>query len=320
MKRIQFDDYGEPDVMHLADAPIPEPGPGQARVKVEAIGVNFIDIYQRSGLYRVGLPFTPGQEAAGTVDALGEGVDQVKVGDGVAYSFVPGAYAEYAVVPAEKLVPVPQGVPSRAAAALMLQGMTAHYLSTDTFPLQSGQTVLIHAAAGGTGQLLVQMAKRRGARVFGTVSTPEKAQLARDSGADEVFLYGDFDTECKRLTNGHGVDVVYDSVGKDTFDRSLQCLRPRGMMVLFGQSSGPVAPFDPQILNARGSLFLTRPSLGHYMLTRDELLNRAWDIFEWAVNGQLNVRIDREFPLGQAADAHRALSSRATMGKVLLIP
>ncbi|MBL8120932.1 MAG: alcohol dehydrogenase catalytic domain-containing protein, partial [Anaerolineae bacterium] len=181
MKRIQFDDYGEPDVMHLADAPIPEPGPGQARVKVEAIGVNFIDIYQRSGLYRVGLPFTPGQEAAGTVDALGEGVDQVKVGDGVAYSFVPGAYAEYAVVPAEKLVPVPQGVPSRAAAALMLQGMTAHYLSTDTFPIQSGQTVLIHAAAGGTGQLLVQMAKRRGARVFGTVSTPEKAQLARDS-------------------------------------------------------------------------------------------------------------------------------------------
>jgi NADPH2:quinone reductase len=320
MKRVQFDDYGEPDVMHLADAPIPEPGPGQARVKIEAIGVNFIDIYQRSGLYRVGLPFTPGQEAAGTVEAVGDGVDHLKAGDRVAYSFVPGAYAEYAVIPAEKLVPVPQGLSSRVAAALMLQGMTAHYLSTDTFPIHTGHTVLVHAAAGGTGQLLVQMAKRRGARVFGTASTPEKAQLARDCGADEVFLYGDFDTGCKRLTNGHGVDVVYDSVGRDTFDRSLQCLRPRGMMVLFGQSSGPVPPFDPQILNARGSLFLTRPSLGHYILNRDELLKRAWDIFEWAASGQLNVRIDREFPLAQAADAHRALSSRATSGKVLLIP
>ena len=319
MKIIRVHEYGEPEVMRLEHMGPPEPTAGMIRVKVEAIGVNFIDIYQRSGQYRPALPFTPGQEAAGVVDMVGEGVYNIKVGDRVAYGFTIGAYAEYTIVPAEKVVPVPDAIDSRTAAALMLQGMTAHYLVTDTYQVRSGQTVLIHAAAGGTGLLLVQMAKLRGARVLGTVSSDAKAVLAREAGADEVFTYADFDTEVKRLTNGYGVDVVYDSVGKDTFERSLNCLRPRGYMVLFGQSSGPLAPFDPQLLNSKGSLYLTRPSLGYYTATSDETQYRAAAIFELVQSGKLKVRIDRALPLDQAPEAHRALSSRATTGKVLLV-
>lgn len=322
MKIIRVHEYGGPEIMRLEDAPIPEPGTGMVRVKIEAIGLNFIDIYQRSGLYRPTLPFTPGQEAAGTVDAVGAGVTEFAVGDRVGYGFTPGAYAEYALVPVEKLIPIPNEVDTRTAAAILLQGMTAHYLSHDTFPLERTHTALIHAAAGGTGQLLVQIAKIRGARVIGTVSTPEKAATARRAGADEVIIYTeqDFEAETKRLTEGRGVDVVYDSVGKDTFDKSLNCLRPRGYMVLFGQSSGPVPPIDPQILNPKGSLFLTRPSLGHYLLTREEMLRRASDLFRWVSQGELHVMIDRTYPLAEAAEAHRALDGRLTQGKVLLIP
>lgn len=320
MKLIRVHEYGEPEVMKLEVMGPPEPGPGQVRLKVEAIGVNFIDLYQRSGQYRPALPFTPGQEAAGVVDMVGEDVTEFKVGDRGAYAFVLGAYAEYVIVPVEKLVPIPEGVTSKTAAALMLQGMTAHYLATSTFPIQSGHTAIVHAAAGGTGQLLVQMIKQRGGRVIATASTPEKLEIARQAGADDVCLYDDFEVEARRLTNGHGVDVVYDSVGKETFERSLNCLRPRGYLVLFGQSSGAVPPFDPQILNSRGSLFLTRPSLGHHTLTRDELLQRAGDCLNMVAEGKLNVTIDRELPLEQAAEAHRALASRKTSGKVVLIP
>lgn len=322
MKIIRFYEFGEPDVMRLEDAPLPEPDAGMVRLKLEAIGVNFVDLYQRGGLYRVALPFTPGSEAAGVVDAVGEGVTEFKVGDRAAYGFVVGAYAEYAVVPAEKLIPLPAGVDAQVAAAALLQGMTAHYLAFDTFPLKAGQTTLIHAAAGGTGQLLVQMAKLLGARVIGTTSTPEKAEIARKAGADEVILYTqqDFEAETKRLTDGKGVDVVYDSVGKDTFDKSLNCLRPRGYLVLFGQSSGPVPPLDPQILANKGSLFLTRPSLGNYLLTREELLMRASAVLNWIAEGKLHVTIDRSFPLSEAAEAHRVLAARQTSGKVLLIP
>jgi NADPH2:quinone reductase len=319
MRIVRVHEYGEPEVMKVENMGPPEPVAGMVRVKVEAIGINFIDIYQRSGQYRPALPFTPGQEAAGVVDMVGEGVFDFKVGDRVAYGFTIGAYTEYAIVPAEKLVHVPDAVDSQTAAALMLQGMTAHYLVTDTYQVRTGQTVLVHAAAGGTGSLVVQMAKLRGARVLGTVSNDEKAKLAREAGADEVFQYADFDTEVKRLTNGHGVDVVYDSVGKDTFDRSLNCLRPRGYMVLFGQSSGAVPPFDPQVLNSKGSLFLTRPTLGNYTATPDEIQYRAAAIFELAQSGKLKVRIDRALPLEQAPEAHRALASRATTGKVLLV-
>ncbi len=319
MRIVRVHVYGEPEVMQIENMGPPEPTAGMVRVKVEAIGVNFIDIYQRSGEYRPALPFTPGQEAAGMVDMVGEGVYNFKVGDRVAYGFTIGAYAEYTIVPAEKVVPVPDKVDSRTAAALMLQGMTAHYLVTDTYQVHGGQTVLIHAAAGGTGLLLVQMAKLRGARVFGTVSTEAKAVLAREAGADEVFLYDDFDTEVKRLTNRYGVDVVYDSVGKDTFERSLSCLRPRGYMVLFGQSSGAVPPFDPQLLNSKGSLYLTRPSLGYYTSTTDETRYRAAAMFALVESGKLKVRIDRALPLEQAPEAHRALESRATTGKVILV-
>ena len=318
MRIVRVHDYGEPEVMRVEHMGPPEPMAGMVRVKVEAIGVNFIDIYQRSGQDRPALPFTPGQEAAGVVDMVGEGVHTVRVGDRVAYGFTIGAYAEYTIVPAEKIVSVPDAIDSRTAAALMLQGMTAHYLVTDTYQVHSVQTVLIHAA-GGTGLLLVQMAKLRGARVLGTVSSDAKAKLAREVGADEVFNYADFDTEVKRLTNGYGVDVVYDSVGKDTFDRSLNCLRARGYMVLFGQSSGAVPPFDIQLLNSKGSLFLTRPSLGAYTATYDEIQNRAAAIFALTESGKLIVRIDRTLPLEQAPEAHRALSSRATTGKVLLV-
>jgi NADPH:quinone reductase len=322
MKAIRIHQHGGPEVLSYEDIPTPEPGPGEALVKIEAIGINFIDVYRRVGLYPVALPFTLGEEAAGTVAALGPGVENLRVGDRVAYASVAGAYAEYAVVPAARLVPIPAGLDSRQAAAAMLQGMTAHYLTHSTYPIQPGDQVLVHAAAGGAGLLVVQMAKRRGARVFGTVSTEAKAALARAAGADEVILYtqADFEAEIKRLTGGRGLDAVFDSVGQTTFDKSLNCLRPRGYMVLFGQSSGPVAPFNPQTLNAKGSLFLTRPTLGHYILTRDELLERAGDVLGWAAAGELTLRIDSEFQLAQAADAHRRLESRATSGKLLLIP
>lgn len=322
MKRVVFRQPGGIEVLEVEDAPVPEPGVGQVRVKIEAAGVNFIDIYQRIGQYKVALPHVPGMEAAGTVDALGPDVQGFAPGDRVAYAFVPGAYAEYALVPAEKCVHVPQGVTMQEACTLMIQGMTAHYLSHSTVPLAPGHTVLIHAAAGGTGQLLVQMAKLAGASVIGTVSTEGKAALARTLGADEVILYSeqDFEAEVKRITEGRGVDVVYDSVGKDTFDKSLNCLRPRGYMVLFGQSSGPVPSFDPQILNAKGSLYLTRPTLGHYLLTRAELLERANAVFGWAAAGKLHVRVDRVFALEDAGEAQNVLNNRGTLGKLLISP
>jgi NADPH2:quinone reductase len=322
MKLIRVRQVGGPEVMAVDDVTMPHPASGQVRVKIAAIGVNFIDIYQRSGLNKVALPFTPGQEAAGVVEAVGEGVTSVNVGDRVAYSSVLGSYAEYAIVPADRAVPIPAGVDYNLAAAALLQGMTAHYLTHDTFPLQSGQTALIHAAAGGTGLLLVQVAKMRGARVIGTTSTEAKAQIAKEAGADEVILYTqqDFEAETKRLTDGRGVDVVYDSVGKDTFEKGLNCLCIRGYMVLFGQSSGAVSPLDPQVLNQKGSLFLTRPTLAHYILNREELLRRSGDLFTWIAERRLKVSIDRTFPLDEAARAHEALAGRGTSGKVLLIP
>lgn len=322
MKAVRVHQYGGLEALKLEDVPLPEPGAGEARVKVEAIGVNFIDIYHRIGRYQGALPLTLGQEAAGIVEALGPDVTEVKPGDRVAYASVQGAYAESAIVPAARLVPIPAGVDAQQAAALMIQGMTAHYLTFSTYPLKEGETALIHAAAGGTGQLLVQLAKRRGARVIGTVSTEEKADLARAAGADEVILYmqQDFEAEVRRLTNKVGVDVVYDSVGKDTFDRSLNCLRRRGYMVLFGASSGAVPPLDPQVLNAKGSIYLTRPFLAHYIADRAELLQRANDIFHWIAAGELKATIDKTFPLAEAADAHRYLEGRQSKGKILLIP
>jgi NADPH2:quinone reductase len=322
MKAIRVHEYGDPEVLRYEEAPLPEPGAGEARVKIEAAGVNFIDIYHRTGKYPGQLPITLGTEGAGMLDAIGPGVSDLKPGDRVAYAMQQGAYAEYAVVPASKLVLIPDNVDTREAAAVMLQGMTAHYLCYSTYPLQPGETALIHAAAGGVGLLLVQVAKRCGARVIGTVSTEEKARLAREMGADEVILYtqADFEAETRRLTAGQGVDVVYDSVGKTTFDKSLNCLKPRGYLVLFGQSSGPVPPLDPQVLNAKGSLFLTRPTLGHYMANRKELLERAGDLFEWMASGELHVRIDQSFPLAEAAEAHRYLEARKTKGKLLLVP
>lgn len=322
MRAIRVHDYGGPEVLRLEDLPVPEPGPGEARVKIAAAGVNFIDIYHRSGQYKGTLPMIPGMEASGIVDAVGPDVSDVQVGDRVVYAMRQGAYAEYVIVQATMLAPVPAGIDLHQAAAVMLQGMTAHYLTYSTYPLRQGDIALIHAAAGGVGLLLVQIAKRCGARVIGTVSTEEKATLAREAGADDIILYTreDFSAAVRRLTDGAGVHVVYDSVGKTTFEGSLDCLRPRGYMVLFGQSSGAVPPFDPQVLNAKGSLFLTRPSLGHYLLTRDELLWRAGDLFAWMAAGELKVRIDATYPLEQAAEAHRALASRATSGKLLLLP
>lgn len=322
MRAIRVHEYGEPEVMRYEELPLPEPGENEARVRLVAAGLNFIDIYQRSGQYRTPLPLTLGLEAAGVIDAVGPGVTDLKPGDRVAYAMQQGAYAQFAVVPAWKLVPVPDAIELTIAAATMLQGMTAHYLACSTFPLQPGQTALVLAAAGGVGLLLTQIAKRRGARVIGAVSTAAKAELARGAGADEVILYteADLEAEVKRLTDGRGVDVVYDSVGRATFEKSLNCLRPRGLLALYGQSSGAVPPFDPQVLNAKGSLFLTRPSLGHYVATRSELLERANDLFAWIAAGELEVRIDRTFPLVEAAAAHRALASRQTTGKILLIP
>ena len=301
---------------------MPRPGPGQALLRIEAVGLNFVEIYQRTGLYRLPLPFTAGSEAAGTVEAVGPGVTTVRPGDRVASVNTLGAYAEYALAQAERLVPVPDRVTTRQAAAVLLQGITAHYLTHSTFPLQRGQTCLVHAAAGGVGLLLCQMARRLGARVIATVSTEEKAALAREAGADEVILYtqADFETEVKRLTAGTGVHVVYDSVGRTTFAKGLNCLVPRGMMVLFGQSSGPVEPFELQLLAQKGSLFLTRPTIGHYTASRAELLERADEVLGWVASGALAVRVGHEYPLAQAAEAHRALEGRRTTGKALLLP
>jgi NADPH:quinone reductase len=322
MRVVRIHQYGGPEAMQLDELATPEPGAGQVRVKVEAAGVNFIDIYQRSGTYKGALPFSLGLEAAGAVEAIGPNVSGLQVGDRVAWKDTPGSYATHTLVAQDKLVKLPGGLSSRDAAAIMLQGMTAHYLIHSTYPLKQGETCLIHAAAGGVGLLLCQMAKMRGARVIGTVSTEQKARLAREAGADEVILYRDqdFEAEVKRLTDGKGVQVVYDGVGKDVFDKNLNCLAPRGYEVLFGQSSGVVPPVDPQTLNVKGSLFLTRPTLGSYTATREELDWRANDLFGWIAEGKLRVRVDRTFPLEQAAEAHTALNGRQTTGKVLLIP
>lgn len=322
MKAIQIKETGGPEKMELVDLPQPAAGPGQAVVKIAASGVNFIDVYFRIGLYKADLPATLGSEAAGTVESVGPGVTEVAVGDRVAYAMARGSYAAYAAVPAAQLVKVPAGIDFETAAAAMLQGMTAHYLMHSTFALKAGDACLVHAAAGGAGLLIVQMAHRIGARVLGTVSTEAKADLARQAGADEIILYTqqDFEIEVKRLTGGRGVDVVYDSVGATTFAKSLNCLRPRGMLALFGQSSGPVPPLDPNILNAKGSLFLTRPSLAHHCLTREELLWRAGDVLSWVAAGALKIRVDRAYPLAEAAQAHRDLEGRRTSGKLLLIP
>jgi NADPH2:quinone reductase len=322
MKAIRVRAPGGPEVLRLEEIAVPAPGPGQVLVQVEAAGVNFIDVYQRTGQYPVTPPFTPGQEAAGRVSATGAGVTAPQVGDRVAYTGVLGAYAEYAVVPADRTVVLPDGVSARQGAAAMLQGMTAHYLATTTYPLRPGDTCLVHAAAGGVGLLLCQIAKLRGARVLGTVSTRQKAELARGAGADEVVLYTeqDFEAEVKRLTGGAGVQVVYDSVGRTTFEKGLNCLARRGLMVLFGQSSGPVGPFDPQVLNQKGSLFLTRPTLAHYIAARAELEARAADVLRWIARGTLKLHLAHEFPLAQAAEAHRQLEGRKTTGKVLLLP
>lgn len=322
MRVIRVEKNGGPEVLTPQELERPTPGEGEVLVKLEAVGVNFIEIYQRKGQYKLALPHTPGGEGAGVALEVGAGVTDISEGDRVASANLQGAYAEYALAPAERLVVLPAGLGTDVAAALMLQGMTAHYLSHSTYALTEGDTCLVHAAAGGVGLLLVQMAKRRGARVIGTVSSEVKAELARGAGADEVILYTeqDFAEEVKRLTGGAGLEVVYDSVGKTTFEGSLNCLAPRGMLVLYGQSSGPVPPFDLQVLNAKGSLYLTRPSLGYYTRTREELQGRAGDILGWAASGELSVRIDSRLPLAEAAEAQRKLESRGTSGKVLLIP
>jgi NADPH2:quinone reductase len=322
MKAIRIHAPGGPETMKLEDVPQPEPKAGEAVVKVDAAGLNYIDVYFRSGLYKAEYPLTLGLEAGGTVTAVGANAHGVKVGDRVAYTGVPGAYAEYAVVPTARLVVLPGGVSTKQGAAAMLQGMTAHYLACSTYPLKKGDTCLVHAAAGGVGLLLCQMAKMRGARVIGTVSTDEKAKLAREAGADETIIYTrqDFEAEVKRLTDGKGLQVVYDAVGKDTWDKSLNSLAPRGLIALYGQSSGPIGQIDPQILNTKGSLFLTRPSLNHHTASRDELQSRAGEVLGWIRDGKLRLRMEFEFPLKDAAEAHRALESRKTTGKVLLVP
>ncbi len=322
MRAIRVHELGAPEVMRLETADDPVPGPGEALVRLEATGVNFIEVYFRKGLYKTPLPFTPGSEGAGVVVSVGDGVTGVRAGDRVASTNLRGSYAELALAPADRLVVLPEGVSTRQGAAVMLQGMTAHYLVNSVHRLLSGERCLIHAAAGGVGLLLCQMARQRGAFVIGTTSTEEKAALAREAGADEVILYTrqSFADEVKRITSGDGVHVVYDSVGATTFMHSLDCLRPRGMMALFGQSSGPVAPFDPSILNQKGSLFLTRPTLAHYVATPDELRWRAGEVLGDVATGALRVRIDRDVPIAQAAEAHRALEGRRTTGKVLLVP
>lgn len=334
MKAIQIAQNGGPETLQLVDLPIPQPKPNEAVVKLAASGVNFIDIYQREGRYKVPLPFVLGQEGAGVVTAVGSDVKSIKAGDRVAYVYSPlhawgvtstealGSYAEYAAVPADRLVPIPSGISEQQAAAAMLQGMTAHYLTHDTYPLKRGETALVHAAAGGVGLLLVQMAHNIGARVIGTVSTEDKARLARDAGADEIIFYTrqDFEAETKRLTNGEGVHVVYDGVGKTTFDKGLNVLRPRGYMVLFGGSSGAVPPLDLILLSQKGSLFITRPTLVHYIATTDELRARAGAVLGMIAAGKLKLRIERTYKLADAQQAHRDLEARKTTGKLLLVP
>lgn len=322
MKAIQIHETGGPEVLQVAELDIPEPGPGQVLIRVEAIGVNFVEIYFRKGTYKTTLPFTPGSEAAGTVEKLGPGVTGFEEGDLVASVSVTGSYAEYALVPAEKLVKVPSRLSPEQAAAAMLQGMTAHYLAYSTFELNAGDTALVHAGAGGVGLLLTQVATRLGAKVITTVSSKEKAELSREAGAREVILYTeqDFEAEVKRVTQGKGVDVVYDSVGKTTFEKSLNCLRPRGMLALFGASSGPVPPFDLIQLSSKGSLFVTRPTLWHYVATRAELEWRAGKVLDWAATGELNLRMEHLYPLAEAAQAQIDLEGRKTTGKILLEP
>src|SRR5271170_8010132 len=322
MKAIQIKQTGGPEVMEVVDLPVPQPKPNEAVVKIAAAGVNFIDVYNREGRYKAPLPLVLGQEGAGVVSAVGSDVHTAAVGDRVAYTMALGSYAEYAAVPAERLVKIPAGVSERDAAAALLQGMTAHYLVYDAYPLKKGETALIHAAAGGVGLLLVQMAHNLGARVIATVSTEEKAKLALGAGADEVILYtqADFEAETKRLTGGHGVDVVYDSVGKTTFEKGLNLLRPRGMMVLFGGSSGAVPPFDLIQLSQKGSLYVTRPTLVSYTATTEELQARSSALFKMIAEGKLKLRIEHIYPLADAAIAHRELKGRKTTGKLLLIP
>jgi NADPH2:quinone reductase len=320
MRAVVVEEFGPAENLKLVELPKPVPRPGEVIVKVAFCGVNFIDVYFRTGLYKVPPPVSIGNEASGVVDAVGDGVTDLRPGDRVAYAMVRGAYAEYTSVPAVQLVKIPAAVSLEQAAAVMLQGMTAHYLTRSTFPLKAADTCLVHAAAGGTGALVVQMARQIGARVFGTVSTPGKAAIARAAGVDEVIFYTeqDFAAEARRLTDGRGVDVVYDGVGRSTFDKSLDSLRPRGMMVLFGYASGPVTSVDPSQLNSKGSLFLTRPTLAHYIATREELTWRATEVLDLVASGRLTVRIDAVYPLDHAADAHRVLEGRGTTGKLLL--
>ncbi len=322
MKLIRITQNGGPEVLKIAEAPVPGPGPGQALIRIHAIGINYVDTYFRAGLYKAALPFTPGNEAAGVVESVAPGVTEVKPGDRVAYAMTLGSYAEYTCVAAANLVPLPDNVDFNTAAAGMLQGMTAHYLTHSTFALKAGDKCLVHAAAGGAGRLIVQMAKMLGATVYGTVGSEEKARIAKSAGADEIIIYtrDDFAAEVKRFTDGKGVDVIYDSVAASTFMKGLDVIRPRGMMVLFGQSSGPVAPLDPNILNPKGSLFLTRPTLAHYIAAREELLWRAGDVLGWIASGKLELRIEKTYPLAQAPQAHRDLESRKMAGKLLLIP
>jgi NADPH:quinone reductase len=322
MKAIQIQTIGGPEVLEVVELPIPVPGPGQVLIRVETVGLNFIEIYFRKGQYKAALPLIPGSEAAGTVEELGPGVQGFSAGELVASTAVIGSYAEYALVPAAQLVKVPEGLCPEKAAAAMLQGMTAHYLAYSTYPLKAGETALIHAGAGGVGLLLTQMAKRIGAHVITTVSTAAKAELSREAGADEVILYSEqnFEEEVKRITGGKGVHVVYDSVGKDTFEKSLNCLRPRGMLALFGGSSGAVPPFDPIQLSSKGSLFLTRPTLWHYIATRAELEHRAGEVLGWAASGELKLRTEHIYPLQEAAQAQTDMESRKTTGKILLEP
>lgn len=322
MLAIRIHESGGPEKLHAEDIAVPEPAAGELRIRVEAAGINYVDTYLRSGLYPVGLPHTLGQEAAGVVTALGSGVTDFRVGDRVATAHASGAYAIETIVPAEKAVPVPKGVSSQSAAAMMLQGMTAHYLACDTFALKDGSVALVHAGAGGVGLLLTQIAKKRGARVITTVGTDAKAILSREAGADEVCVYtrDDFVEAVRTFTDGRGVDVAYDAVGASTFDGTLKSLRPRGLFVSYGNASGPVAPFSPLVLSNNGSLFFTRPSLKHYTRTTAELRARTSDLFAWIEAGELNVRIGATYPLAAAADAHRALESRQTTGKVLLLP
>ena len=322
MKAIRVNAYGGPEALSFEDVPDPVPAAGQALVRVEAAGVNFIDVYQRMGIYKNPVPFTLGQEGAGVVESVADGVTAVKPGDRVSWTSVMGSYAQRAVVPADRLVLLPQQMTTRQGAAIMLQGMTAHYLATSTYPLKPGDTCVVHAGAGGVGLLLTQIAKLRGAHVITTVSTPEKAALSKGAGADEVVLYTteDFEAAAKKATGGKGVQVVYDSVGLTTYMKSLSSLAPRGLLALFGQSSGVVPPIDPGILAGKGSLFLTRPTLVHHIASNEELRQRAKDLFDWVASGKLRLRIEHEYPLKDAADAHKALEGRKTTGKVLLIP